>query len=323
MRELFTVADLGASKILAAVSTAQGEILAKKRLPTMPERSPGEVIDDISHNLEEIKKQVGRFGDRWLGTAAATPGPFSHPEGLVEDSPNLGWKRVHLARELGNRLGGEVLVEKDTNMAVLGEYYFGQNRKYLHIIYITVSTGIGGGLLLDGQLYRGAGGGAGEIGHIMMEPDGPLCGCGRKGCLEAVASGQAMARIAEQLRSASWGSQYGFPEGPWGAVEIGQAARQGDSQAIKLVSRVRNYLGDAIANLVNTFNPQLVVLGGSMALGWKDILKPGLKEYICKRVFPLNARFFNLEFTHLGDDVVLLGCVAALLHNRSAAQPQA
>ncbi len=314
MRELFMVADLGASKILAAAVTVQGEIITKKKLPTRPERSPAGVINDISRSLQEIKEKISQPGDTWIGAAVATPGPFSYPQGIVEDSPNLGWKKVNLPKELRSRLGIPVLVEKDTNMAVLGEYYFAQGKRYSHMIYITVSTGIGGGLILNGQLYRGSGGGAGEIGHMLMEAGGPICGCGRPGCLEAVASGRAMNSIAEELKAGGWGHDYGFSDHPWGAYEIGEAARRGDEKARSLVQRVRDYLGDGIANLVNILNPQLIVLGGSMALGWQDLIAPGLDQYVRERVFPLNARYFNLQFTRLGEDIVLMGCAAALLH---------
>lgn len=308
MRDLIMAADLGASKILISISTQDGQLLAREKLPTLCQRSPQEIIDQICDSLQDLGRNVYRPGDRWRGAALASPGPLSYPEGVVHDSPNLGWREVPLRAEMESRLHQEVIVDKDTNMAVLGEYRFGQNSRCSNLLYMTVSTGIGGGLLLDGRVYRGGRGGAGEIGHMVIDPAGPRCGCGRRGCLEALASGTAIARLA-----APGGERENnlTANGP-GAREVGEAARCGDPRAARLVRQVREYLATGIANLVNIFNPQKIVLGGSVALGWRDLLSPELEAAVRTQAFPLNSRDLKVEFTSLGEDIVLFGCVAAL-----------
>ncbi|HWP95377.1 MAG TPA: ROK family protein [Syntrophomonadaceae bacterium] len=319
MRDLMMVADLGASKILAAIATPDGQILAREKHPTIPQRHPQEIIDQICAVLLRLGEQTFQPGDCWQGAALATPGPLSYPDGVVFDSPNLGWREVHLLTEMRSRLAQELVVEKDTNMAVQGEYRFGQRGLYRNILYITMSTGIGGGLLLDGKLYRGCRGGAGEIGHMVIDPDGPLCGCGRRGCLEAMASGNAIAAQASEMTARGWGKERGLTADNLGAREIGEAARSGDAQAQMLVQKITGYLATGIANLVNIFNPEMIVVGGSVALGWQDLMARDLEAAVKAQVFPLNSRDLHLEFTKLGEDIVLLGCVAALIEAGSPA----
>lgn len=319
MRELILAADLGASKILTAVLDSSGRVLMQNKSPTPVDQEPAVVLNQICTSLCSLKQQVGKINDLVKGAAVAVPGPLSHPAAIMLDSPNLGWRKVNVGEEMTRRLKMPVIIEKDTNMAVLGEYYFGSRAFSPNLIYITVSTGVGGGLLLDGRLYRGQSGGAGEIGHMVVERNGPLCGCGRRGCLEAVASGRAISSRVEQMKANGWGLDMGFDSGPWGARELGEAARQGDQAAQNVVGEVTAVLGQAIANLVNIFNPRAVILGGSVAQGWRDLIGSSLDEQVRSQVFPLNNRDLYIEFTDLGEAVGLLGCVAAVLHEKRSA----
>lgn len=314
MRQLILAADLGATKILTAVLDSSGRILIQEKSPTPYDQEPVKVLDQICASLLGLQQQVGQEGDRVMGAAAAVPGPLSFPAAVMLDSPNLGWKEVPVRDIMTEGLGMPVIVEKDTNMAALGAYYFGSTPFSPNLIYITVSTGVGGGLILDGRLYRGQAGGAGEIGHMVVERNGPVCGCGRQGCLEAVAAGRVLARRVEQMRAGGWGADMDLGPGPWGARELGEAARRGDRAALAVVRETTQFLGQAIANLVNLFNPQLVVLGGSVAQGWRDLISSSLDEQVRSLAFPLNARDLRIEFTDLGEAIGLLGCLAAVLH---------
>lgn len=313
--EYIIALDLGASKILAGIATADGRILQREKVPT-PNDGPGAVLDCICSSIEKITQRAGATGDDIQGIAVATPGPLAYPEAVVIDSPNLQWKSVPLRDELSRRLGRKVIVEKDTNLAVLGEYYFTTNCRCRNLIYITVSTGIGGGLILNGRLYRGQNGGAGEIGHMVVDPQGRKCKCGRKGCLEAVASGTAIAEVANQLLKQGKGQGISAvaPETEKvGAVQLGEAARQGDYEAQTIVNRVSEYLGTGIANLVNIFNPEMVVLGGGVALGWQDLLLEPVARLVRQEVFALHGRNLEIKITSWGEDIVLYGCIAAVL----------
>lgn len=314
MRQLILAADLGATKILTAVLDLQGRILIQEKVPTPYDQEPVKVLNQICKSLLSLQQQVEQVDDRVMGAAAAVPGPLSFPGAVMLDSPNLGWKEVPVRDIMTECLGMPVIVEKDTNMAVLGAYYFGSMPFCPNLIYITISTGVGGGLLLDGRLYRGQAGGAGEIGHMVVDRNGPVCGCGRQGCLEAVAAGRALARRVEQMKAGGWGAELDLGPGPWGARELGEAARRGDRAALAVVGETIQFLGQAIANLVNLFNPQVVVLGGSVAQGWRDLISSSLDEQVRSLVFPLNARDLRIEFTDLGESIGLLGCLAAVLH---------
>ncbi|MEQ8176406.1 MAG: ROK family protein [Syntrophomonadaceae bacterium] len=314
MRQLILAADLGASKILTAVLDSGGRILMQEKNPTPCDQDPVAVLNQICASLLSLKLRVWQEGDQVKGAAAAVPGPLAFPAAVMLDSPNLGWKEVPVSDIMTEGLGMPVIIEKDTNMAALGEYYFGSTPFSPNLIYITVSTGVGGGLIIDGRLYRGQSGGAGEIGHMVVERNGPVCGCGRQGCLEAVAAGRAISRRVEEMKANGWGVDMDLGPGPWGARELGEAARRGDQAALAVVRETARFLGQAIANLVNLFNPQVVVLGGSVAQGWRDLIKASLDEQVRSMVFSLNARELRIEFTDLGEAIGLFGCLAAVLH---------
>ncbi|MEN6349165.1 MAG: ROK family protein [Syntrophomonas sp.] len=313
MPEYVITVDLGATKILTGIGTADGRIVKREKMSTPGDC--GNVLDCICHSIEKAISECSPEG-KIRGIAVATPGPLSYPEAVVVDSPNLQWNRVPLRDELSRRLGRPVIVEKDTNMAVLGEYHYGCEGRCQNLIYITVSTGIGGGIILNDRLYRGRCGGAGEIGHMVIDPRGIKCGCGRKGCLEALASGTAIARTAAKLVKAGKGQgilDIASGRGEIKAEQVGEAARRGDCEAQGIIARIAEYLGTGIANLVNIFNPEAVILGGGVAWGWQELLLKPVSEFVRQEVFALNARDLEIRITSLGEDIVLYGCMAAVV----------
>ena len=317
MAEYIIGVDLGATKILTGIATPDGNILFKNKVPTLSSRGAADVLDRLCKSIETVVQQAGVDFNQISGIAVATPGPFAYPEAIVRDSPNLEWDYVPIKEELSRRLKRDIIVDKDTNMAVLGEYYFGQNKRYKQMLYITVSTGVGGGIIIDGQLYRGANGGAGEFGHMVISPDGPRCGCGRRGCLEALASGTAMEREAAELilQGHGRGILAGSANGQVGVKEIGIAARKGDSEARDLINRASQYLATGMANLVNIFNPEIIVLGGGVAFGLSDLLIEPTTAFLHKNIFSLHQEILKIELSRLGEDIGLFGCIAAVLQN--------
>jgi len=258
--------DLGGTKIYTALADDRGRLVAETTVPTTAAEGPGAVIARIVSTVREVQGAVSGATHLTLALGVGSPGPLDPVTGVVHDTPNLGWHNVPLKKILEEMVGIPVLVDNDANLAALGEYYFGAGRGSRHMVYVTVSTGIGGGLIIDGRIYRGAGGGAGELGHMVLDPDGPLCGCGRRGCLEALASGTAIASRARELVAAGGGEtilrEAGGSAGEITAITVAEAARRGDQEAVGIIEKAGTYLGMGLAGVVNLLNPDMLVLGG-------------------------------------------------------------
>ena len=314
MPELAVGIDLGGTKILTGLMTLDGEILRRRQIPTCASsQSSTAVLDLMAASMREVMADAG-LNNQVRRFACAAPGPITWPDGVIMNSPNLGWRQVELKRELEARLSEKVIVGKDTDLAALGEYYFGQGCQYDHLLYLTISTGIGGGIIADGKIYHGSRGGAGEFGHMVVNPAGYYCFCGRQGCLEAQASGTAIAKMAGAMSHTTFGGKTG---NDISAREVGMAAREGDKAARKILANVVTDLSTGIANLVHIFNPQIIVLGGAVMLGLQDIIMQPLRERVMEEVFPLHGEGLPIEVTSLGSDIGLYGCLAAIIDETS------
>jgi len=309
--------DLGGTKILTGLMTLDGEILKRRQIPTdAAGHPPTVVLDRMAASVRDLLAEAGALSCQVQGVACAAPGPITFPQGIIMDSPNLGWRKVELKLELEKRLGQEVIVGKDTDIAALGEYYFGQGCQYDHLLYVTISTGIGGGIIADGKIYHGSRGGAGEFGHMVVNPTGNYCFCGRQGCLEAQASGTAIARMAAAMITGDGKPLVAQAGRDVTAQEVGMAARAGDKAARRLLGEVVADLSNGLANLVHIFNPQIIVLGGGVMQGLQDIILKPLRERVMEEVFPLHGESLRIEMTSLGGDIGLYGCLAAILKER-------
>ncbi|KPK46661.1 MAG: hypothetical protein AMJ77_05465, partial [Dehalococcoidia bacterium SM23_28_2] len=229
--------------------------------------------------------------------------------------PNLpAWRDVPICRYLEERLGVPAHLENDGSAAAVGEHVYGAGRGCRHMIYITVSTGIGGGLIIDGRLYRGATGIAGELGHMTIDPDGPRCGCGNHGCLEALASGTAIAARGEEL-VAQGGSpllaKLAEEEGELTAETVSQAADQGDAACQGIIRQAGCYLGIGLGSYLNIFNPQIIVIGGGLSKVGEPLLEPARAEMEA-RAFPEAVKAVQLKPAELGDYAGVMGMVALL-----------
>lgn len=240
--------DLGGTKILAAV-VEDGQIVARQQLPT-PRSGYTAVVDALTRAAKTLLKdhpEVTRVG---LGS----PGPLDIRAGKVVFAPNIpGLEDAPIAPDLSARLGLGVVLENDANAAGYAEHLYGAAKSLQSSIYITISTGIGGGIFVGDRVVRGAYGVAGEVGHLTLEPGGPLCGCGHYGCWEAVAAGRALARDASHA--------YGFA---MTTEEVFARARTGERLALRVVDQAAMYTGLGLANLLKTFDPDAFVLGGGI-----------------------------------------------------------
>ncbi|MEE9202256.1 MAG: ROK family protein [Dehalococcoidia bacterium] len=312
------VADIGGTKVRAAVVAADGTVLGRPvGLLTQAHKGPEAVIGRAVQGLHRALARAGRSAGEVAGIGIACAGLVEPEKGVVVSSPNLpGWDRVPLRERIEAALGVRTFLDNDANAAALGEHRFGAGRGYSHLMFITVSTGIGAGLVLGGRLYTGAWGTAGEVGHMTLEPGGPPCGCGGRGCLEALASGTAIAQEAVRRLKAGEPSQLlelsrGRPERVTAEL-VGQAAMAGDGLAREVVERAATYLGIGLANAVNLLNPEVVVVGGGVSRMGELLLAP-VRAAMKERAYSLTVRDVRLVLAALGDMAGVLGMASYVL----------
>jgi len=324
-QNLFIGIDLGGTKISTALVDASGRIVARDYRETMAARGQKVVVERMVDAARRVISEAGVVFSQVTGVGVGSPGPIDSRIGVVTAPPNLpGWKDVPLKQLIEERLGITTFLENDANAAALGEYRFGAGQGVQNMIYVTVSTGIGGGLILNGQLYSGTIGTAGEIGHTTVLPQGPYCGCGNRGCLEALASGTAIAREGREL------VQRGVPtliaalaEGNPERVTarlVAEAAEQGDIEAQEILAEAMAYLGVGMANLVNLFNPELIVIGGGLTHLGEKLFRP-VRRAIERRAFPAAARVVQVVPAQLGDDAGVLGAAAVAMAQMASTLP--
>lgn len=238
----------------------------------------------------------------------AAPGPLDHRRGVVHEAPNIpGFRDVALADDLARLLGRPVFVDRDTVVAAIAEFLFGAARGARDFVYVTISTGIGGAIVVDGRMVRGASGIAGEIGHMPVDPDGPECGCGDRGHVEALASGNNIARA------------YGAKS----AGEVFAAARAGDERARAVLARAERALGDLAVALVNVINPERIVVGGGVTENEPDFVFGAMRQAVAERAFAVAARAVRIVPAELGDDVGLVGALAMARERVAGREPLA
>lgn len=304
--------DVGGTKTAAARVGADGSIVARATLPTP--------ADDMAATLDtilEAARAVLSPDVRAVGIAAA--GLVEWATGILRFAPNLAWRDVPLVEHLGGALGLPVVADNDNTAAAWGEFRFGAGRDYRHMLLVGVGTGIGGGIVADGVLFRGANGFAADIGHIIVEPDGPLCGCGNRGCWEQVASGQAVTRAGR--RAVRGGEQTllrdqaaGDPERVTGPM-VTKAARDGDAVSIAIIAEVGRRLGEGIGGLVNVLDTEVVVVGGGVADAGELLLTPAREAF--RRTVEAVDRRPDVPLVHalLGNDAGVVGAATLALES--------
>jgi glucokinase len=263
--------DVGGTKINAFRVGRDGTVHDRRTVPTPAEDPEAAVRSMIDVSRELVTDDVVAVG-------AGVAGLIDAVEGVLRFSPNVSWRDLPVAARLRDALGLPCQLDNDANVAAWGEWRFGAGRGYRHMLLVTLGTGIGGGIVAGRRLFRGAHGFGGEIGHIIVEPGGPLCGCGNRGCWEQVASGHAIGRLGRQAAREHPGSLLaeragGDPEAVTGVLVTG-AARDGDPVAIGVLNEVGRRLGEGIAGLINVLDPQVVVVGGGAVEAGEQLLDP-------------------------------------------------
>ncbi len=313
--------DLGGSKIAVAIVSDDYRVLAREHSPTLAE----EGVDSVINRIISSVRQVVTYGNIALsqlgGITLAAAGAIDSQWGIITLSPNLpGLHDIPLGSIIEERLGIKTWLLNDANAAALGEHQFGAGVGIDNFIYLTIGTGIGGAIIIDGKLYTGVCGIAGEIGHMTIEVNGPKCDCGNFGCLEALASGRAIAR--EVKKRLSSGESSSLTEAVAGKIEditakeVAAAAQQGDALANDVIKDVANYLGAGMVNLVNIFNPEVIIVGGGVASVGDLLLEPA-RQVVKERAFPVSAAAVRIVTTELGNDAGLLGAAYFAFNQKS------
>lgn len=260
--------------------------------------------------LEETIRSVLPEQEKVAGIGIAIPGPVDPCRGIVLTAPNIpGWDNLNLKEHLENKFNIPVCPGNDANLAALGEWTFGAGKDHHNIIYMTISTGIGGGIIIDDRLLLGENGLAAELGHIVIDPNGPICGCGGQGHLEALASGPAIARWTEQEIKKGHPSILNNQEHIT-AIDVASAAAQGDDLAISALNRSGTFIGIAIVNYLHIFNPSMIILGGGVSR-CGELLFDSIRKYVKNHVMsPKYYDHISIVPARLGDESGLLGALA-------------
>lgn len=303
--------DLGGTKIAAGICS-RGKILKKSIFPTNPAKGFSGILEVISETFAQVT--CGYDKEIIKGVGIGSAGQIDPESGNVIFSPNLNWHNEPLGKVLSEKINLPVKVVNDVRAATLAEFKYGNGKGCKNFVNIFVGTGIGSGFVMNGKLLNGVTNTAGEMGHICMDPEGPVCGCGNKGCLEAFASGTGMQNYVKQMLKAGRKSVLSeMCEGDLNQIKgpmIGKAASQGDKLALESLKRVGRYLGIALANVHTMINPEVILLGGGM-MALSEYFMPELEKTVKNHILPVadrgkkllnNARFEN--------DAVILGGAA-------------
>ncbi len=315
----FAVAvDLGGTNMRVALVDREGQVYHRRSAPTQSQQGRDSVVERLVSEIEHILEESGEGTVSGIGISIA--GPADPTTGVVYVAPNIaGWEAYSPKEELEQRFSLRTVVVNDANAAALAEHRFGAGRGHRYMVFVTISTGVGGGVIVNGELYAGAYGFAGEIGHTTINMGGPQCTCGNLGCLEVMGSGTAVARIAKQrLGEGATSSLREMSDDQLQRIDarmVMEAARHGDQMAEEVVDEVATALGFGMVNILHSFDPDVIVVGGGMSQNL-DLLLPKIQAVIRTRGLPLQRDREPIVKAELGDDMGLLGA-AALVFGRS------
>jgi glucokinase len=307
--DLVCTVDLGGTNLRAANIDRDGHIHERVRTPTPGSKPAAELVSAIAAAVRECETKGSKRGAALLAVSVVVPGSVQVETGAIFNAPNIpSLQGYELAPALETALGRPVLLENDANAAALGEMWRGAARGYQTILCLTLGTGVGGGIILDGKLWRGADGTAGEIGHTSVEPFGGVkCKCGNTGCLEVYASATAIVHMTREALAQHPNSLLkSIAADELTSEKVFGAAIAGDELALDVFRRVGDYLGIAMANLVNIFNPEMIVIGGGVSAAW-ELFAGHARAEVMKRAFPVPAQRCQIVRAECGDDAGLIG----------------
>lgn len=303
--------DLGGTNIVAGVVDESYRIIAKAKRKTNSPRSAAEIADDMADAAREAVKRADISMKDILSVGIGTPGAVERETGVVPYSTNLGFFNVELAKMMESRLNKKVFLENDANAAAYGEYIAGAGKGTKSFVTVTIGTGVGSGIILDGKIYSGSNGAGGELGHMVIQQGGEACSCGRCGCFEAYASATALARQTRQAmkrypESNMWKVACGDLENVDGLTAF-DAMRNGDDSAKRVVNTYMHYLATGIANIINIFQPEVICIGGGISHEGETLTKP-INDIITGENYARNIKKKTvIKTADLGNDAGIIG----------------
>jgi predicted NBD/HSP70 family sugar kinase len=294
--------DFDHDKVRVAVSDLSRRVLAEATEAHDVDHDAQAALDLAAKLTEQVLEQAGLKKDRLLGVGVALAGPIDHDKGALHPSDVLpGWANVDAARELEQRLDTPAYVDNDANLGALAEVTLGAGRNARFAAYLSISSGIGAGIIVDGRPYHGHRGTAGEVGHVVVDPQGPICRCGNRGCLETLASGPALLKLVQESR-----------EQELNVHEMIELAQGGDAGCRRAIEDAGQVVGRVVAGLVNLFSPEMVVIGGDLGEAGDLMLDP-LREAVQRNALPAAAEDLKVVAGELGERANLLGALALVL----------
>lgn len=308
--------DLGGTYIKCGIVDEDHKIICHGAVPTLVEREPEEIIEDMAELVKKLAPNAGISLEDLKGVGIGSPGIINAENGDVIYSNNFGWEKVPLGSILNNKLSLPIKVSNDANCAALGELVCDKNSGYKSAVLLTLGTGVGSGIILDGRLYEGENAGGTELGHMVICHNGRLCSCGRKGCLEAYVSASALVKDAKETASAHPESLLNkLTNNDINAINgkyVIEALRQEDAAVKEIFNKYLEYLGCGITNIVNIFRPDVIYLGGGICEGF-DLMETYLNDYIGRNCFGssiVNAP--QIKKASHGNDAGIIGAAALI-----------
>ncbi|MCL6547527.1 MAG: ROK family glucokinase [Alicyclobacillus sp.] len=306
--------DVGGTHVKTALISGDGQPLVKQSFDTHPELGVEEFSDRLKAVVQTALASIGRDWSEVRGVGVGVPGFLDIDRGVIVEAVNLGWKDVPFVEVLERRLGLPLAMENDANVAALGEAWVGAGRGAASVLCVTVGTGVGGGIVLGGRLYRGVNGLAGEIGHLVVDRGGIHCNCGKFGCLETVASATAIVREARHRQAAGEIPADAVIEG---AEDVFRLARAGSEAARRVVEEAARWLGYGLALCADTLNPDAIVIGGGVSKAkdeWMVPVRAAFEEY----ALPLASQAAKLQVAELGNDAGVIGAARLIAQKLGA-----
>lgn len=306
--------DIGATSVDLVIADFSGKFLVRYSEPASVKDGPIKVLGQVCSLLEKMLKEKNLSPEKLYGIGIGVPGPVDFSAGTLVSPPIMpGWDRYPIIQTVQQWLpSANVVVDNDVNVMALGEIYQGVGEGVDNLIFVKIGTGIGAGIICEGKIYRGSSGCAGDIGHVGVDKSGPLCHCGNRGCLEAVAGGPAIAErslIAAQAGKSSILLKLYEKNGKvLRAEDVGDAAREGDTFAVEVIRESGQFIGDVLDGLVNFFNPGVIVIGGGVSnLG--NLLLSSIRQTVINRSTPLATRDLHIVFSETGPDAGVIGAI--------------
>ena len=297
--------DLGGTTVKIAYFDEQGSMISKWEIPTVTADGGKQILPDIAASIRKYMEENGVAAEDIIGVGIGVPGPVNS-KGDVIKCVNLGWGVFNIAQELGDLVGFPVKAGNDANVAALGEFWKGGGQGCNNMIFVTLGTGVGGGIVVEGQLLHGAHGAGGEIGHLVINrEETEKCGCGKTGCVEQYCSATGIVRMAKKALAACQCDSVlrGFE--PLTCKDIFDSGKAGDELALKVLDQYYAYLGEFLGNICNVVDPDAIVLGGGVSKAGQMLLD-GTRPYFDKAVFHA-ARGARFELASLGNDAGAYG----------------